>query len=58
MRAGAERAEITIEKVLRELAVLGFSDIGKVVRWRPEQSTSSPDLTLFLALHLSVNQQL
>jgi phage terminase small subunit len=36
MRAGAERAEITIEKVLRELAVLGFSDIGKVVRWRPE----------------------
>ena len=21
---------------LRELAVLGFSDIGKVVRWRPE----------------------
>jgi phage terminase small subunit len=36
MRAGAERAEITIEKVLRELAALGFSDIGKVVRWRPE----------------------
>jgi len=31
-----ERAEITVEKVLRELAVLGFSDIGKVVRWRPE----------------------
>ena len=22
--------------ILRELAVLGFSDIGKVVRWRPE----------------------
>jgi hypothetical protein len=34
--AGAERAEITVEQVLRELAVLGFSDIGKVVRWRPE----------------------
>jgi hypothetical protein len=33
---GAERAEITVEQVLRELAVLGFSDIGKVVRWRPE----------------------
>ena len=36
LAAGAERAEITVEKVLRELAVLGFSDIGKVVRWRPE----------------------
>src|SRR5205085_11671162 len=33
---GHERAEITVEQVLRELAVLGFSDIGKVVRWRPE----------------------
>ena len=36
LAAGAERAEITVEQVLRELAVLGFSDIGKVVRWRPE----------------------
>src|SRR2546430_4608255 len=36
MHAGAERAEITIEKVLRELAVLRFSHIGKVVRWRAE----------------------
>jgi hypothetical protein len=36
LAAGAERAEITVEHVLRELAVLGFSDIGKVVRWRPE----------------------
>jgi hypothetical protein len=35
LAAGAERAEITVEQVLRELAVLGFSDIGKVVRWRP-----------------------
>src|ERR1700756_6017417 len=26
----------SVEQVLRELAVLGFSDIGKVVRWRPE----------------------
>jgi hypothetical protein len=36
LAAGAERAEITVEQVLRELAVLGFSGIGKVVRWRPE----------------------
>src|SRR5947208_14633382 len=36
LAAGAERAEITVEQVLRELAVLGFSDIGKIVRWRPE----------------------
>jgi hypothetical protein len=39
LAGGAERAEITVEQVLRELAVLGFSDIGKVVRWRPEPST-------------------
>ena len=38
LAAGAERAEITVEQVLRELAVLGFSDIGKVVRWRPDTS--------------------
>ena len=25
---GAERAEITVEQVLRELKALGFSDIG------------------------------
>jgi hypothetical protein len=28
LRAGAERAEITVEQVLRELKALGFSDIG------------------------------
>jgi hypothetical protein len=27
---------LTAEEVLRELKALGFSDIGKVVRWRPE----------------------
>jgi Terminase small subunit len=36
LAAGAERAEVTVEQVLRELKALGFSDIGKVVRWRPE----------------------
>jgi hypothetical protein len=36
MAVGAKRAEVTAEEVLRELKALGFSDIGKVVRWRPE----------------------
>jgi hypothetical protein len=36
MLAGAERAEITVEQVLRELAKLGFSCIGKAVTWRNE----------------------
>ena len=30
---GAERAEITVEMVLRELAKIGFSDIRNVVTW-------------------------
>jgi hypothetical protein len=33
-RRGAERAEITVEQVLRELAKIGFSDIRKAVAWR------------------------
>jgi phage terminase small subunit len=36
LRRGAERAEITVEQVLRELAKLGFSCIGKAVTWRNE----------------------
>ena len=39
MRAGAERAEVTVEQVVRELKLLGFSDIRKVVRWRNELVT-------------------
>ena len=41
---GAERAEITVDRVLRELAKIGFSDIRKAVRWgsrfveRPEDA--------------------
>jgi len=31
--AGAQRAEITVERVLRELAKIGFSDIRKAVKW-------------------------
>jgi hypothetical protein len=36
MAIAAERAEVTAEEVIRELKALSFSDIGKVVRWRPE----------------------
>jgi hypothetical protein len=39
MRAGAERAEVTVEQVVRELKLLGFSDIRKVVSWRNEVIT-------------------
>lgn len=31
--AGARRAEITVERVLLELAKIGFADIRKVARW-------------------------
>src|SRR5262245_5580735 len=34
LRRGAERAGITVEQVLRELAKIGFSDIRKAVNWR------------------------
>ena len=36
MRAGAERAEVTVEQVVRELKLIGFSDIRKAVAWRNE----------------------
>jgi phage terminase small subunit len=39
MRAGAERAEVTVEQVVRELKLIGFSDIRKVVSWRNELVT-------------------
>jgi Terminase small subunit len=39
MRAGAVRAEVTVEQVVRELKLLGFSDIRKIVSWRNELVT-------------------
>jgi hypothetical protein len=36
MRAVAERAEVTVEQVVREPKLIGFSDIRKVVSWRNE----------------------
>ena len=39
MRARAERAEVTVEQVVRELKLIGFSDIRKVVSWRNELVT-------------------
>ena len=35
----SERAEVTVEQVVRELKLLGFSDIRKVVSWRNELVT-------------------
>lgn len=33
LRRGAARAEVTVERVVREMARLAFSDIRRVVRW-------------------------
>jgi hypothetical protein len=40
---GAERAEINVERVLRELAKIGFSDIRKAVAWRNEMIAHEDD---------------
>src|ERR1700730_7918694 len=37
--ACGKRAEVTVEQVVRELKLLGFSDIRKVVSWRNELVT-------------------
>ena len=37
--AGAQRAEATVEQVVRQLLLIGFSDIRKVMSWR----SSSPE---------------
>jgi hypothetical protein len=39
MAVGAERAEVTAEEVIRELKLIGFPDIRKVVSWRNELVT-------------------
>ena len=43
MGAGAERAEVTVEQVVRELKLIGFSDIRKVV---PVSSSSDSDTAI------------
>ena len=42
---GAERAEITVERIARELAKIGFADIRKAVRWHSSLITEedNPD---------------
>lgn len=40
---GAERAEISVARVLAELARIGFSDIRKAVRWRSHVLSSRTD---------------
>ena len=57
MRAGAERAEVTVEQVVRQLKLLGFSDIRKVVSWRNEVVTRTETekrRCRACSLHLSV----
>lgn len=34
LSAGARRAEVTVERVIREYARIGFADIRKAVKWR------------------------
>lgn len=41
---GAVRAEITVEKVLRELAKIGFADIRKAVRWSGQAVDADGDV--------------
>lgn len=45
LAAGAKRAEVTVEQVVRELAKIGFSDIRKAVKWQGTlvQETDNPD---------------
>lgn len=40
---GAARAEVTVEKVLRELAKIGFSDIRKAVKWYSQTNVAAVD---------------
>lgn len=43
LAAGAERAEVTVEQVIRELAKIGFADIRKVVRWNSNVLATTVD---------------
>lgn len=40
---GAERAEVTVERIVRELAKIGFSDIRKLVKWRSNATVVGED---------------
>jgi phage terminase small subunit len=39
LHAGAERAGVTVDRVIGELAKIGFSDIRKLVRWQSARIT-------------------
>lgn len=45
LHAGAERAGVTIDRIVAELAKIGFSDIRKIVRWHSARITEqdNPD---------------
>ncbi len=59
MRAGAERAEVTVEQVVRELKLIGFSDIRKVVSWRNELVSlyiTWPALSVILVIEVALGR--
>lgn len=41
--AGAKRAEVTVERVLREYARIGFADIRRAVQWQATQSLTGEE---------------
>jgi phage terminase small subunit len=43
LAAGARRAEITVERVLREYARIGFADIRRAVQWHALQSETGEE---------------
>jgi phage terminase small subunit len=42
LEKGAKRAEVTAERVLRELAAIAFSDIRRVAEWRDVPANAEP----------------
>lgn len=41
--AGAKRAEVTVERVMREYARIGFADIRRAVQWQATQSQTGEE---------------
>lgn len=57
LRARTARTEITQDRVLRELAKIGFSDLRKVARWRnvPAEVIGEGDSATIIPAHLEVD---
>src|SRR5688572_15743367 len=48
--SAAERAEVTLERVLRELARLAFANIGDILRWSPRDLATGDTQPRFVLL--------